>query len=135
VKNAGGLVDMYVVPTAPKEFEKNWIPTVPGQAWFTYFRLYAPTEAYFDKSWPLPDIEKVKSRCGIRALNHGSRIPSPGSRIPHRESHIPYLVSRISYPVTPTPPPRCHTRFSQGLRNLKWQFRILIPVLHPAPPG
>jgi len=25
-----------------------------------YFRLYAPTERYFDKSWPLPDIEKVK---------------------------------------------------------------------------
>ena len=22
--------------------------------------VYAPTEAYFDKSWPLPDIEKVK---------------------------------------------------------------------------
>jgi hypothetical protein len=24
------------------------------------FRLYAPTEAYFDRSWPLPDIEKAK---------------------------------------------------------------------------
>jgi hypothetical protein len=24
------------------------------------FRFYAPTEAYFDKSWPLPDVEKVK---------------------------------------------------------------------------
>jgi hypothetical protein len=23
-------------------------------------RLYAPTEAYFDKSWPLPPIEKAK---------------------------------------------------------------------------
>jgi hypothetical protein len=28
--------------------------------WFTYFRLYGPTEAYFDRSWFLPDIENVK---------------------------------------------------------------------------
>jgi len=41
-------------------FEKNWIQTVPGRAWFVGFRFYAPTEAYFDKSWPLPDVEKVK---------------------------------------------------------------------------
>jgi len=33
---------------------------VPGKSWFGYFRLYAPTEAYFDKSWPLPNFEKVK---------------------------------------------------------------------------
>jgi len=33
---------------------------VPGQAWFTYFRLYAPLEAHFDKRRPLPDIEKLK---------------------------------------------------------------------------
>jgi hypothetical protein len=98
VRNADGSVDIYVVPTAPKGFEKNWIPTVPGQAWFTYFRLYAPTEAYFDKSWPLPDIEKVKSRCGIRALNLVSRIPYPASRISH-------LASRISNRVTQAPPP------------------------------
>jgi len=24
-----------------------------------YFRLFAPTVAYFDRSWPLPDIEKA----------------------------------------------------------------------------
>ena len=59
-KNGDGSVDIYFSPTAPKGFEKNWIPTVPGQSWFPLFRLYAPLEAYFDKSWPLPDIEKVK---------------------------------------------------------------------------
>ena len=58
-KNADGSVDIYFSPTAPKGFERNWIPTVSGKSWFAYFRLYAPTEAYFDKSWPLPDIEKV----------------------------------------------------------------------------
>ena len=59
-KNADGSVDVYFSPTAPKGFERNWIPTVPGKSWFVYLRLYAPSEAYFEKSWPLPDIEKVR---------------------------------------------------------------------------
>jgi hypothetical protein len=58
-KNADGSVDIFMGPKAPKGFEKNWIPTVPGRRWFTLFRFYGPTEAYFDKSWPLPSIEKV----------------------------------------------------------------------------
>jgi hypothetical protein len=60
IKNDDGSVDIYMGPEAPKGFEKNWIPTVPNRGWFTLFRLYAPTEAYFDKSWPLPSIELVK---------------------------------------------------------------------------
>jgi hypothetical protein len=58
-KNADGSVDIYCGPTAPTGFEKNWIPTVPGKNWFAYFRFYQPTEAYFDRSWPLPDFEEV----------------------------------------------------------------------------
>ena len=60
VKNADGSVDLYFGPAAPKGFEKNWIPTVPGQAWFTWFRLYAPLEPYIERTWLLPDIEKVE---------------------------------------------------------------------------
>ena len=60
VKNADGSVDLYVGPAAPAGFEKNWIPTVPGKAWFPYFRLYAPTEAHFNRTWVLPDFERVK---------------------------------------------------------------------------
>ena len=60
VKNADGSVELYFSPNAPKGFEKNWIPTVAGRAWFAYVRLYGPLQAYFDKSWPLPDIELVK---------------------------------------------------------------------------
>lgn len=60
VANADGSVDIHFGPTAPEGFEKNWIPTVPGRSWFTYFRLYAPLEPYFDQSWPLPDIELMK---------------------------------------------------------------------------
>ncbi len=60
VKDIDGSADLYFGPIAPKGLEKNWIPTMPGKAWFAWFRLYAPLEAYFDKSWALPDIEKMK---------------------------------------------------------------------------
>jgi hypothetical protein len=59
-KNADGSVDLYFGPKALKGFEKNWVPTLAGKAWFPYFRLYGPTEAHFDGKWVLPDIEKVK---------------------------------------------------------------------------
>jgi len=59
-KNADGSVDIYCGPRAPAGFEKNWIPTVPGRNWFAYFRFYQPTEAYFDRSWPLTDFEEVQ---------------------------------------------------------------------------
>jgi len=58
-KHADGSVDVYTGPKAPAGFEKNWIPTVPGRNWFAYFRFYNPTEAYFDRSWPLPDFEEM----------------------------------------------------------------------------
>ena len=61
VTNADGSVDLYFGPNAPKgKPSKNWIKTLPGKGWFTYFRLYAPTQPYFDKTWSLPDIKLVK---------------------------------------------------------------------------
>jgi hypothetical protein len=60
IKNADGSVDLYIGTEAPKGKEKNWIPTAPGRGWFAYFRLYAPTETYFDRSWGLPDLVRVK---------------------------------------------------------------------------
>jgi hypothetical protein len=57
-RNADGSVDLVFAPEPPTDSpESNWIPTVPGRAWFTYFRLYAPLQPYFDASWLLPDIE------------------------------------------------------------------------------
>ena len=50
---------IYCGPKAPAGFEKNWIPTVPDKNWFAYFRFYRPTEPYFDRSWPLPDFERL----------------------------------------------------------------------------
>ena len=60
VKNADGSVDLYFGPQAPVgKPAANWIKTIPGKGWFTYFRLYGPTQPYFDRSWVLADIERV----------------------------------------------------------------------------
>jgi hypothetical protein len=57
VKNPDGSVDLYFGPQPPAgKLASNWIKTTPNKGWFTYFRLYGPTQAYFDKSWVLPDI-------------------------------------------------------------------------------
>jgi len=61
VVNADGSADLYFGPTPPTgKPEHNWIKTVPNRGWFTYFRLYGPTQPYFDKTWQLPDIAEVK---------------------------------------------------------------------------
>jgi hypothetical protein len=36
------------------------VQTNKDSGWFPMFRFYAPTEGFFDKSWTLPDFEKVK---------------------------------------------------------------------------
>ena len=58
--NEDGSIDLYFGPEAPAGHEKNWVQTNPDEYWFCYFRLYAPTEAYFDRSWPMYDIELLK---------------------------------------------------------------------------
>ncbi|MFM0698232.1 DUF1254 domain-containing protein [Paraburkholderia sediminicola] len=60
VKNADGSVDIYVGPDAPAGKEKNWIPSVPGKAWFAMFRLYGPLKPYFDAAFALPDFKPGK---------------------------------------------------------------------------
>lgn len=54
------VLEVYFGSKAPTDKESNWIKTVPGKGWFTYFRWYGPTESFFDKSWKLRDIEKIK---------------------------------------------------------------------------
>ncbi|SEE00078.1 Uncharacterized conserved protein [Rhizobiales bacterium GAS188] len=57
-QNSDGSVDLYFGPKAPPGFEKNWVPTA-GRSFFLIFRLYGPEKALFDKSWKMPDVEKV----------------------------------------------------------------------------
>jgi hypothetical protein len=33
--------------------------TPAGKSWFPWFRFYDPEKAYLDKSWKMPDIERV----------------------------------------------------------------------------
>jgi hypothetical protein len=54
--NDDGSVDLHFGPSAPAGREANWIQTIPGRHWFSYFRFYGPLEAYFDRSWKLDDV-------------------------------------------------------------------------------
>jgi hypothetical protein len=58
--NADGSVDLFFGPTAPSGWDSNWIQTISGKGFFVWFRAYGPTEAFFDKSWALPDIDRVE---------------------------------------------------------------------------
>ena len=59
VTNNDGSMDVYFGPEAPEGYEGNWVQTNPGEGWFPIFRFYGPTDAFFDKSWKLGDIERV----------------------------------------------------------------------------
>jgi len=60
IKNTDGSVDLYFGPKAPKGKEVNWIQTNKGQSFFVYLRLYGPEEAYFDQTFHMNKIEKIK---------------------------------------------------------------------------
>lgn len=56
--NADGSVDVYFSPERPDD-APNWVQTIPYKSWFTIFRLYGPLQPWFDKTWRLPDIERL----------------------------------------------------------------------------
>ena len=58
-RNDDGSVDLYIGPTAPVGYENNHMKTLGNDGWFVYFRLYAPLEPWFDKTFVLPDIEHI----------------------------------------------------------------------------
>ncbi len=57
--NDDGGVTLYIGPEAPKGYENNWIPTA-GKVPFPLFRFYGPTEALFNKTFILNDVELVE---------------------------------------------------------------------------
>jgi hypothetical protein len=59
-KNADGSVDIYFGPKSPEGKDSNWVPTKSGGQFEVLFRFYGPEKALFEKTWKLPDIEKVK---------------------------------------------------------------------------
>ena len=57
--NADGSVEVYFGPKAPAGKEANWVPTDPNRQFELLFRLYGPEKPLFDKSWKLPDVERI----------------------------------------------------------------------------
>lgn len=60
VTNRDGTVDLFFGPEAPEGRDSNWLQTNPGEGWFAIIRFYGPTEAYIERTWFLPDIEKAE---------------------------------------------------------------------------
>ncbi|MEJ5056884.1 MULTISPECIES: DUF1254 domain-containing protein [unclassified Pseudomonas] len=58
-KNADGSVTIYIGPKAPAGLDSNWIPTA-GKRPLPAMRFYGGTEALNDKSFKLPDFERVE---------------------------------------------------------------------------
>jgi hypothetical protein len=60
--SADGSVEIYFGPKAPAGKESNWVPTSAGGKFEVLFRFYGPEKAVFDKTWELPDIERVAAQ-------------------------------------------------------------------------
>ena len=43
-----------------REWNSNWVQTIPGKGWFMILRLYGPLEPWFNKTWRPGEIELVK---------------------------------------------------------------------------
>jgi hypothetical protein len=39
-------------------YEQNWLPS-PGEDFFVIFRLYGPAKSVYEKTWRMPDIERI----------------------------------------------------------------------------
>jgi hypothetical protein len=57
--NADGSVSVFFAPVAPAGNESNWIPASAQGEFEVLFRLYGPQKTLFEKTWTLPDIEKI----------------------------------------------------------------------------
>jgi hypothetical protein len=57
--NKDGSIDLYIGAKAPKGHESNYMKTVGDDGWFVYFRLYAPEQPFFDKTFKLADFKQI----------------------------------------------------------------------------
>lgn len=56
--NADGSVTLYIGPRAPEGLDGNWIPT-RGKRPYPLFRFYGATDALNDRTFKMPDFERV----------------------------------------------------------------------------
>jgi hypothetical protein len=61
-KNVDGSVDIWFGPKAPAGKDANWVPTNPSGQFEVLFRFYGPEKPLFDKTWKLPDIERIAAQ-------------------------------------------------------------------------
>jgi hypothetical protein len=60
-KNADGSIDLFFGPEKPaKAAASNWIQTVDGRDFLIAFRLYGAGTAFYDQTWKLDDVVKLK---------------------------------------------------------------------------
>ena len=57
--NSDGSVDIYLGNSAATGYEGNWVPSA-GEDFFVIFRLYGPAKSVYEKTWSMPDIERIK---------------------------------------------------------------------------
>lgn len=55
--NKDGTTTVHFAPKAPRGWENNWIETNPDKGFNLLFRVYGPTETWFDQSWRPGDLE------------------------------------------------------------------------------
>jgi hypothetical protein len=58
-RNTDGSADIFFGSIAPSGQQSNWIPTDANGRFEVLARFYGPKKPLFDKTWKLPDIEKV----------------------------------------------------------------------------
>jgi len=57
--NADGSLTLYIQKDSPgKDLEANWLPA-PNGSFYVLLRLYWPEEAFLDKTWKVPAIQKA----------------------------------------------------------------------------
>jgi hypothetical protein len=62
LKNPDGSTDIYFGPKAPAGREANWVPTDPQRGFEVMMRFYGPQKPLFEKTWRLPDVEKISAQ-------------------------------------------------------------------------
>jgi hypothetical protein len=60
--NSDGSVDVWFGPKPPAGKENNWVPTSANGQFEVLFRFYGPEKPVFDKTWKLPDVERVAAQ-------------------------------------------------------------------------
>jgi hypothetical protein len=86
-RNADGSVDLYVGPNAPAGQESNWIPTDPARKFELMFRLYGPKKEFFEKTWALPDVERIETE-SAEAKQVSATVPVTADNFIRAESDL-----------------------------------------------